>query len=380
MEPFLINSNPSSVSDSLAPVQHARAPSVLILGTDAFRTAEPSTSVQLIHACHALGFTTVVPASWGDELVAAESARQLAETDRPLIQCSCPLVAQHLLAGGDELLLAMLPIIPPPIATARYVRALFAPNPVSIIYVGRCGVTNRESARVDDPDIDTHLTPDDLFNALRERGIAVDRQPQVFDSALSPDRRRFYSRPGGAPSPEWTIHVRGQNAVVVEPAREALAEEIAQALLTGVATLMNPGPALGCHCAGDVIPHAGAGAKPHLAQRAPGPVLDPAIGVDLTYPLQRWVGRGHPIPPPVDPVRESTLKTDSPPKALSRQTPTSVRQVSGGTPVSRDTEGRQLPRTYVARRRSSPRGIKRSDIATLIEPEIGERPDPAPTP
>src|SRR5690348_16284732 len=44
---------------------------VVILGTDALLAAAPATPVQLAHACLRGGFANVIPASWGDELIAS---------------------------------------------------------------------------------------------------------------------------------------------------------------------------------------------------------------------------------------------------------------------------------------------------------------------
>ena len=44
---------------------------IVILGTDAVLAALPATAVQLAHACIEAGFINVIPASWGDELIAA---------------------------------------------------------------------------------------------------------------------------------------------------------------------------------------------------------------------------------------------------------------------------------------------------------------------
>src|SRR6185436_19392880 len=48
---------------------------IVILGTDALLAALPATPVQLAHACLRAGFANVVPASWGDELIASAVLR-----------------------------------------------------------------------------------------------------------------------------------------------------------------------------------------------------------------------------------------------------------------------------------------------------------------
>ena len=64
----------TSSSDSPRPNQ---AVPIVILGTDTLLAALPATPVQLAHACLRAGFANVVPASWGDELIAAAVLRRL---------------------------------------------------------------------------------------------------------------------------------------------------------------------------------------------------------------------------------------------------------------------------------------------------------------
>src|SRR5205814_701446 len=52
---------------------------IVILGTDALLAAAPATPVQLAHACLRGGYTNVIPASWGDELIASAVIRALPE-------------------------------------------------------------------------------------------------------------------------------------------------------------------------------------------------------------------------------------------------------------------------------------------------------------
>src|SRR5689334_18226189 len=94
-----------------------RVTSVVILGNDAVLAARPATAVQLAHACRRAGFDAAVPASWGDELVAAESARQLRERgDGAAILCACPHVEARLLAPGPDLAPLLVPVVAPPVA------------------------------------------------------------------------------------------------------------------------------------------------------------------------------------------------------------------------------------------------------------------------
>src|SRR5690348_13645363 len=110
---------------------------IVILGTDALVAALPATPVQLAHACMRAGFANVIPASWGDELIASAVLKRLPRFEGgPAIQCSCPIVAHRLLSVGGDLRPAMVTVVAPPVAVARYVRALSQPTPTRITYVG----------------------------------------------------------------------------------------------------------------------------------------------------------------------------------------------------------------------------------------------------
>src|SRR5437868_8967820 len=173
-----------------------RIPSVVILGADALLSALPATPIQLAHACALIGYQSVVPASWGDELIASASLRALREHGQlPAIQCSCPFVAHRLLAVGTDLRPFLVSLVAPPVVLARYLRALHAPRKLRISYIGRC-------PGAADVSIDARLTPEELLAIFADHHIAIEEQPDVFDSVIPPDRRRFRSQPGGLPTSE----------------------------------------------------------------------------------------------------------------------------------------------------------------------------------
>jgi iron only hydrogenase large subunit-like protein len=168
---------------------------VVILGNDAILAARPATPVQLAHACLAAGFRAVIPASWGDELVAGATLDALSgRATRPAIHCACPHVARRVLGVGSELAPHLISLVAPPVAAARYIR-LNSAGEVRITYAGRC------PAAADDS-IDARLTPEELLAQLGDRGIDPTAQPEVFESGITPDRRRHLSVPRGLPSPE----------------------------------------------------------------------------------------------------------------------------------------------------------------------------------
>lgn len=349
---------------------------IVILGTDALLAAAPATPVQLAHACLRAGFGNVVPASWGDELIAAAVLRQIPRFGNgPAIQCSCPIVAHRLLTTGGDLRPVMLALVSPPVALARYVRALSHPTRTRITYVGGCPGASDES-------IDIRMTPEALIAMLAEREIALEEQPRVFESIIPPDRRRFRSQPGGVPTAErlWTD---GGARALIEVESEDIVAEIAQQLLAGANVLVDASARLGCLCSG-AIP----GAPPNQARelvvaleppRANAPVVDEQAAIDLDLPLPAAPrtpidvaavpGPSTPMAPSpallnglpaagprISPPRETPPVAE--PKTVRQPAPGAGRPVTGAMPIARDTEGRSLPRAYVARRRSpSPRAV-----------------------
>ena len=367
----------------------SRVPSIAVLGADALLAALPATPVQLAHACMLAGYQSVVPASWGDELIAAASLRALGRfSGLPAIQCSCPFVAHRLLAAGTDLRPFLVSLVAPPVAVARYLRAANTPAKLRITFVGRCPGAAEES-------IDARLTPEELLAMLADRGISLENQPRVFDSVLPPDRRRYRSQPGGVPTPEmlWTAEEasNGDKRTLLELHGEELSLELAQHLLAGKSTLLDVAGQLGCLCSG-----AAPGTDATIARarvtaieppRALGPVIDERVVVDLELPLPASPRSAIDVIAPPTGVRagntESPLAGSSltssngdalgsgedryepmrdytPPEPSASRRPLPLRGIARPTvvPTARDASGRQLPRTYVARRRSPSRGIR----------------------
>jgi hypothetical protein len=347
---------------------------VVILGTDALLAAAPATPVQLAHACLRAGFANAIPASWGDELVAAATLHALElHGGGPAVQCSCPIVAHRLLTVGGDLRGALVPLVSPPVAVARYLRALADPTPIRVTYVGRC------PGAIDDT-IDIRMTPDALLATLAERQIQLQDQPRVFESVLPPDRRRFRSQPGGVPTVDSLWAESGSRALV-EIEGPDVVTELAQHLLAGKNVLVDVAPRLGCYCSGAV---AGTPTKDARAivtalepPRATAPVIDDHPSIDLELPIPAAprtpvdVVAVSPYPTPsaplVAPIGGSMAKSHriSPVVGVSgvretrsaRTSNPSTRAIAGIVPTTRDADGKALPRTYVARRRSSPKGL-----------------------
>ncbi|MBL8962114.1 MAG: hypothetical protein JNJ98_19790, partial [Gemmatimonadetes bacterium] len=133
---------------------------IAIVGSDMLLAALPARPVQVSHALLAAGFSLVVPASWGDELLAEHAVRHMLSGDsRPKVYCACPRIRQRLLAAGDELAPHLIGLVPPPVAAARYLRMAWPNQTLRIVYIGGC-----EGA--DDPAIDARITPSEMLARL----------------------------------------------------------------------------------------------------------------------------------------------------------------------------------------------------------------------
>jgi Iron only hydrogenase large subunit, C-terminal domain len=257
-------------------------PSFAVIGADAFLAARPATPVQVVHACSRAGYDATVPATWGDELIAARCIERLAErTLAPAIFCACSLVRDRLLAPGPDLLPFVLSFVSPPVAAARYLRQLYAGRSVDITYVGAC-------PSADDEAIDRVVTPVAFFAELRARGISLSHQPTVFDSTFAPDRRRCLSQPGGLPAPALLDnHVIGRR--ITEIGSFEYAADLAQHLILSEPVLIDISARAGCACAGAAI-----GVPPLETRRtvvalepprSAQPIVEPGVQVMIDLPL-----------------------------------------------------------------------------------------------
>ena len=341
--------------------------SVVVLGADAVLAALPATPVQLAHACRALGYDVAFPASWGDEVVAGTCLERLHEFgDGPAILCSCPLVVERLTRSGEELAPFMMNLVSPPVAAARYVRALYGERPVHVTYAGSCPSAS-------DPSIDARISPAELLLAFEERGIIPAAQPEYFESVLPPDRRRYVSIPGGAPSAERLDQVdAGRTLTELSCEDDEIALEIAQRLVAHERELIDLAPRMGCVCSGALALGAPSAARARLTAleppRAHAPVLDPSIHVEpagsprygaaSSSPATSRSGANLAVPLAQTPSQHATASENETASTVARRRTTMIRRSAGRGPAVVRDDGAIVPRAYAARvrlaRRSDP--------------------------
>jgi hypothetical protein len=224
----------------------------------------------------------VVPASWGDELIATDViARCAARSNHPVIQCSCPRVSERLASHSTTLDDAIFWLVSPPVAVAKYLRSVEAGREIHVTYAGSC-------PGAADASIDECITPGELLAALRSRGIDLSAQPKVFSDIIPADRRRHASSAGGLP--DQTRLWETASFRLSQPPEGDLSVGIAQLLLAEERLLIDISPMLGCSCrtADDRLsedlttlqrspsPVVVTG-KVDLSRQAPSPPLSPSV-------------------------------------------------------------------------------------------------------
>lgn len=335
--------------------------------------AAPATQVQLAHACLAAGYQAIIPATWGDELIAARAVESLGRTNTPIVQCSCPLVASRLSAHGDIIAPMVFFCVAPPVATATYLRAVYTPTVLKITFAGGCPSASHAS-------IDLWLSVEQLFSALADRGIDVGLQPTEFDSVLPPDRRRFYSEPGGIPT-SHALNRLSPPVELIELTTQDFAVDLAQQLLASSPALIDVAPALGCSCSGSVNNVSARLARARVREQEPpralSPVVDHALAIELQSGLSKVPGApaalaDHPRIAPASPLATPAAEPEVIATAVEtprRRSPSGPSRAVLGTMPQARSSGRQLPRAYVARRRSSPKGVR----ASLVRRQISDK-------
>lgn len=308
--------------------------------------ALPATPVQLVHACYQLGYEIVVPASWGDELVAQGVLEDLRQRDRdPVIQCTCPLVAERLLASGKYLLPSMVRTASPPVAAARYARAVFAPRPLHVTYIGACPGARNEA-------IDQRYLPDEFLQLLDERGTVLADMPSVFDSVLPPDRRRFFSIPGGCPTQE-ALWQATDGRMLREVTQPTFATDLAQTLVWREYVMIDVAPSLGCACSGTVSRLGPRSGRVAVMAVEPPRAEQPIVVHHPDFVAPEGDVGGAPKPPeigngkPPQPVEVQDDRGDQ--RAWQEERPARVSEPIAAARARPPRGG--LPRAYLAKRR-----------------------------
>lgn len=169
----------------------ARGSAALILSPESAAHFYPAAPEQLVNACYDAGFRVVTSGVIGDELVAAEYLRLWEEEPwGTMVRSTDPVVVDTVRTQYPELVPYLAPIITPPAAEARYLRARYGKD-LAVVYVGLVPVTTAA-------EVTASITYDDLAQLLKLKGIDVLSQPSFF-TRIPEERRRHLSAAGGLP-------------------------------------------------------------------------------------------------------------------------------------------------------------------------------------
>jgi hypothetical protein len=316
---------------------------VLVLGTDAVLHARPLSAGRLAEACRRAGYESVVPSSWGDELVAAACLEGLADVaPAPAALCVCPLARAAVAAAPGAV--ACLDFAAPPVAAARYVRELFGARPVHVTFAGNC-------PGADHAEIDARLTPAELLAEIRT--FVTEADATGPDVMVHDSERRFRSLPGGAPAGEWLESAGGYSLDAVGelagPPRER--------------TLYDFAPLAGCACAGASLDVAGAlspaEARDAVAAGEPSRGAVPAIADSRAGLLAR--------------ADEIDAESNPEPAPARPAVGPAARRAAASTPAARrDVATLVVPARGARSRRSD--GSTRLEVAEPIRPHKSSEP------
>jgi DNA-binding NtrC family response regulator/Fe-S-cluster-containing hydrogenase component 2 len=145
------------------------------------------TPSQLEQSILRLGVADVRDNNLGIELFVRRHRRLLAEeTDLPRISPVCPVIVNSIEKHFPEAVPNLLPVVPPPVATARALRHRAGESAMRIVYVGPC-IALKELALEDQfrGDIDAVLTFGELKESLAEAGIEPHKEKSRSPASIS---------------------------------------------------------------------------------------------------------------------------------------------------------------------------------------------------
>lgn len=195
---FLVRDDLPRVREFLA----SGRPIVAVLASEHVAAMYPSTPAEVERALESLGFDAVETTVLGEELVAAAYEVAHARTDAtlPRLRSTCPVAVNWVRRYYPQLVGALVPVVPPYVAQARLVKALYPPNTV-VVYVSPCWARKDEvyQAQIADA-VDVAIGFDELKALLAEQPAPLASVPaSVSVSARRPHAAKELSLTDGFP-------------------------------------------------------------------------------------------------------------------------------------------------------------------------------------
>ena len=161
-------------------------PTVALLASEFVAAMHPMTVPEVERALESVGFYAAESTVLGEELVATAYERALARPSHlPRLRSTCPVTVSWVCKFHPQLVDALVPVVPPYIAQARLIRAVY-PEGVAIVYVSPCYARKDE---VFDPELSGAVdVAIDFFELKR----LLESLPQVrpFDPDVPTGARR----------------------------------------------------------------------------------------------------------------------------------------------------------------------------------------------
>jgi two-component system NtrC family sensor kinase len=177
----------------------AHHPDVIAVVSSAFPAAIlDCTPGQLVTSLKKLGFTDVMEAAFGAELISREYIRILNESKgKPVISSNCPAVVAYIEKYYPSILGNLAPIVSPTIAMGRIIKQRYNAQ-AKVVFIGACIAKKKETTDGSvDGVVDGVLTFVELKNMFADRGINPgDEEEQEFSSP-KPDLGRLFAISGG---------------------------------------------------------------------------------------------------------------------------------------------------------------------------------------
>jgi len=210
-------------------------PSVITILDPTFPAAFPEVVPgKLVAALKRLGFSEVMEAAFGADLISGEYSRFVRENrERPIISTHCPVIVGYV-EKYYQLLGSLAPIVSPMIAMGRVIKGKYDPG-AKVVFIGPCVAKKAEAedekvAGV----IDAALTFAELKHMLGAKGIVPQQEEESPFSGPTPNLGRMFPITGGLPYITGLSEEVWRNDIFVVEGRGHISETVRGVALGGI--------------------------------------------------------------------------------------------------------------------------------------------------
>lgn len=204
-----------------------RLPVIAVLSSS-FPAAFPDIGIgQLVTALRKLGFTDVMEAAFGAELVARAYSDLISQdTRRRFILTCCPAVVDFIEKFYPQLIGLVAPIVSPVVATGRAIKGKYSPL-AKVVTIEPCIATKKEvESEAACNVVDAVLTFVELKEMLAFKGIVLSDQEESEFSGPRPNQGRMHGVAGGLLRMAGVDSDTIQNGAILAEGREQVTETL----------------------------------------------------------------------------------------------------------------------------------------------------------